>query len=63
MTHRLGLIGRGALLGMTWGVVAGSFFGTSWQTGALAGLALWGPAVFIGVPGPYAEIIDEIATA
>lgn len=60
MANRLGLIGRGTLLGMLWGITAGTFYGTTWQQGALVGLALWGPCVFVAVPGPHPTVYDPI---
>ena len=45
---------------MIWGITAGAFYGTSWQHGAIVGLTLWAPCVFVAVPGPYPTVYDPI---
>jgi len=60
MFGRLTLIARGLLLGMAWGTGAAIVYGASWQRGMIAGLQFWGPAIFVGVSGPYAP---ELTTA
>ena len=45
---------------MLWGITAGAFYGTSWQHGAIVGLTLWAPCVFVAVPGPHPTVYDPI---
>ena len=59
MAERLRLIALGIVLGMAWGVLAALWYGAAIGHGVAIGAALWGPAVFVGIPGPHAPVIEN----
>ncbi len=60
MAERLRMIAFGVVLGIVWGLVAATWYGAPLMHGAVIGALLWGPAVFVGVPGPYAPLVENV---
>ncbi|HEY3831009.1 MAG TPA: hypothetical protein VGO03_01830 [Acidimicrobiia bacterium] len=60
MAERLRLIAFGALLGVLWGVVAAWWYGAPIAHGIIIGVALWGPAAFVAIPGPHAPVVENV---
>ncbi len=59
MAERVRVIVQGTMLGVVWGVGAAWWYGASWTHGALIGALLWGPSVFVAVPGPHAPVVES----
>jgi len=59
VAERLRWIALGTMMGLVWGIVAALWYGAGIAHGVVVGAALWGPAVFVGVPGPYAPIVEN----
>ena len=61
MAERLRAWARWSVLGGLWGMVLSVWFDTGLVRGALIGFALWGAALFVSLPGPYAPVVEAFA--
>jgi hypothetical protein len=60
VAERLRLILFGVLVGLAWGVLAAWWYGAPIVHGMWVGVLLWGPAVFVAIPGPYAPVVENV---
>ncbi len=60
VAERLRWIALGTVLGVLWGIVAAWWYGAAIAHGVLIGAALWGPAVFVAIPGPHAPVVENV---
>jgi hypothetical protein len=59
VAERLRLIFWGTVLGVLWGVLASWWYGAPIVHGMYVGALLWGPSVFVAIPGPHAPVVEN----
>ena len=49
----------GTLLGVVWGIIAAWWYDAAIMHGIVTGILVWGPAVFVAIPGPHAPVVEN----